>query len=92
MMQRLDAVKWDMLEEWAKTRKAPSMRAGCMTALIRQRCQAVKLATLKHGGRDGTLVVVSRDLARCQTVGEIAPTLQQALDNWDQVVAELELV
>ena len=23
MMQRLDEVKWDMLEEWAKTRKAP---------------------------------------------------------------------
>lgn len=23
MMQRLDDVKWDMLEEWAKTRKAP---------------------------------------------------------------------
>ena len=52
----------------------------------------MKLATLKHGGRDGTLVVVSRDLARCQTVGEIARTLQQALDNWDDVVAPLELV
>jgi fumarylacetoacetate (FAA) hydrolase len=38
----------------------------------------VKLATLKHGGRDGTLVVVSRDLTRCQTVADIAPTLQQA--------------
>lgn len=23
MMQKLDAVKWDMLEEWARTRKAP---------------------------------------------------------------------
>ena len=23
MMQRLDAVKWDMLEEWSRTRKAP---------------------------------------------------------------------
>jgi len=52
----------------------------------------VKLATLKHGGRDGTLVVVSRDLSLCQTVAEIAPTLQQALDNWDEVVAALELV
>ena len=52
----------------------------------------MKLATLKHGGRDGTLVVVSRDLARCQIVGEIARTLQQALDNWGDVVAELELV
>jgi fumarylacetoacetate (FAA) hydrolase len=52
----------------------------------------VKLATLKRGGRDGTLVVVSRDLARCQTVGEVARTLQQALDNWDEVVAHLERV
>ncbi len=52
----------------------------------------MKFATLKHGGRDGTLVVVSRDLGLCQTVGEIARTLQQALDNWDEVVAALELV
>ncbi|MDK9714211.1 MAG: fumarylacetoacetate hydrolase family protein [Sulfuritalea sp.] len=52
----------------------------------------MKLATLKHGGRDGTLVVVSRDLTRCQTVADIAPTLQRALDNWDEVVAALELV
>jgi len=52
----------------------------------------VKLATLKHGGRDGTLVVVSRDLTRCQTVGGIARTLQAALDDWDNVAPELELV
>ncbi|MBL8492544.1 MAG: fumarylacetoacetate hydrolase family protein [Rhodocyclaceae bacterium] len=52
----------------------------------------MKLATLKHGGRDGTLVVVSRDLSRCQTVGGIARTLQAALDDWDVVVPELELV
>jgi len=52
----------------------------------------VKLATLKHGGRDGTLVVVSRDLTQCQAAGEIARTLQQALDTWDQVRSELERV
>lgn len=52
----------------------------------------MKLATLKHGGRDGTLVVVSRDLSRCQTVGGIARTLQAALDDWDTVAPELELV
>jgi len=27
MMQKLDAVKWDMLEEWSKTRKAPKHAA-----------------------------------------------------------------
>jgi fumarylacetoacetate (FAA) hydrolase len=45
----------------------------------------VKLATLKAGGRDGTLVVVSRDLSRCIPVPSIAPTLQAALDRWSAV-------
>ena len=52
----------------------------------------MKLATLKNGGRDGMLVVVSRDLARCQPVGGIARTLQGALDDWDKVAPELALV
>lgn len=42
----------------------------------------MKLASLKAGGRDGTLVVVSRDLQRCVAVADIAPTLQAALDDW----------
>ena len=42
----------------------------------------MKLATLKKGGRDGTLVVVSRDLGAATPVPEIAPTLQAALDDW----------
>jgi len=42
----------------------------------------MKLATLRRGGRDGTLVVVSRDLRRAVRVPEIATTLQQALDAW----------
>ena len=52
----------------------------------------MKLATLKQGGRDGTLVVVSRDLRRCQTAGGIAATLQQALDDWDAVAPQLAVV
>jgi fumarylacetoacetate (FAA) hydrolase len=52
----------------------------------------MKLATLKHGGRDGTLVVVSRDLTRCQAVGGVAQTLQKALDEWDVVKPELDAV
>ena len=35
----------------------------------------MKLATLQQGGRDGTLVVVSRDLGRCRAVPAIARTL-----------------
>jgi len=52
----------------------------------------VKLATLKAGGRDGTLVVVSRDLTRCQSVPAIARTLQAALDDWDALAPQLQEV
>ena len=41
----------------------------------------MKLASLKSG-RDGQLVVVSRDLSRAVAAGDIAQTLQQAMDNW----------
>jgi fumarylacetoacetate (FAA) hydrolase len=41
----------------------------------------MKLASLK-GGRDGRLVVVSRDITRCADATHIAPTLQAALDEW----------
>jgi fumarylacetoacetate (FAA) hydrolase len=43
----------------------------------------MKLASLKSG-RDGRLVVVSRDLAWCVEAEGIAPTLQAALDDWDR--------
>ncbi|MFI4936544.1 MAG: fumarylacetoacetate hydrolase family protein [Caulobacterales bacterium] len=48
----------------------------------------MKLASLK-AGRDGRLVVVSRDLARCVEAGDIAPTLQAALDDWERIAVEL---
>ena len=41
----------------------------------------MKLASLKSG-RDGRLVVVSSDLARCTPGEAIAPTLQAALESW----------
>ena len=40
----------------------------------------MKLASLKHG-RDGRLVVVSRDLTRAADASAVAPTLRQALDD-----------
>jgi len=46
----------------------------------------VKLATLKDGSRDGTLLVVSKDLKRAQKVDHIAPTLQAALDDWNYLL------
>ncbi|WP_376696960.1 fumarylacetoacetate hydrolase family protein [Wenzhouxiangella sp. EGI_FJ10305] len=49
----------------------------------------MKLATLKEGGRDGTLVVVNRDLTRAVRATDIAPTLQAALDDWDSAAPRL---
>lgn len=43
----------------------------------------MKLASLKWG-RDGRLVVVSRDLAWCVEAVNVAPTLQAALDDWER--------
>lgn len=52
----------------------------------------MKLASLKAGGRDGALVVASRDLARAVAVADIAPTLQAALDNWQETSPKLAAV
>jgi fumarylacetoacetate (FAA) hydrolase len=56
----------------------------------------MKLASLKDG-RDGKLIVVSRDLTRATSAAAVAPTLQAALDNWAfaapklaQLASELE--
>ncbi len=49
----------------------------------------MKLASLKEG-RDGQLVVVNNALTKMANVHFIAPTLQYALDNWEQVSAKLE--
>ena len=51
----------------------------------------MKLASLKHG-RDGRLVVVSRDLTRCADATHIAPTLQGALDNWKRHAPRLAML
>lgn len=51
----------------------------------------MKLASLKSG-RDGCLVVVTRDLSRCIRVDEIAPTLQAALDDWGTLAPLLRRV
>lgn len=48
----------------------------------------MKLASYKHG-RDGRLMVVSRDLKSCVSAEAIAPTMQAALDNWAVVEQQL---
>jgi fumarylacetoacetate (FAA) hydrolase len=49
----------------------------------------MKLGSLKEGGRDGTLVVVSRDLAQAVRATGIAPTLQRALEDWSNIAPRL---
>jgi fumarylacetoacetate (FAA) hydrolase len=49
----------------------------------------MKLGSLKEGGRDGVLVVVSRDLSRAVRATGIAGTLQQALDYWQRAAPRL---
>ncbi|MBN8737245.1 MAG: fumarylacetoacetate hydrolase family protein [Xanthomonadales bacterium] len=49
----------------------------------------MKLASLKEGGRDGTLILVSRDLAHGVRATGIAPTLQAALDDWQNAAPRL---
>lgn len=49
----------------------------------------MKLASLKSG-RDGRLIVVSNDLAWYADARHIAPTLQAALDDWNEIAPRLE--
>jgi len=49
----------------------------------------VKLATLRDGTPDGTLLVVSHDLARAAPATAIAPTLQAAIERWASIVPAL---
>jgi len=49
----------------------------------------VKLASLKSGGRDGTLVVVSRDLRRAVKAPPASTTLQAVMENWNDLAPAL---
>ncbi len=52
----------------------------------------MKLASLKQGGRDGSLIVVSQDLTRAIACPQIALTLQQALDDWSSTAPQLQAI
>ena len=49
----------------------------------------MRLGSLKEGGRDGTLVVVSSDMSRAAAAEGVARTLQAALDDWPAVEPRL---
>ncbi len=49
----------------------------------------MKLATLDDGTRDGRLIIVSRDTETFVDAADIAPTMQAALDSWEQTAPRL---
>jgi fumarylacetoacetate (FAA) hydrolase len=49
----------------------------------------MKLGSLKEGGRDGTLVVVNRNLTQAVKATGIADTMQRALEDWQNVAPRL---
>ena len=50
----------------------------------------MKLATLRDGSRDGQLVVVSRDLTAAHFASSIAGRMQNVLDDWSFIAAQLD--
>src|SRR5262249_25661663 len=77
-----------------RTRSAghgPGRRGDRGEDLCRKLDDQMKLASLRHG-RDGRLVVVARDLKACVAVPGIAPTMQAALDGWNETAPQLKEV
>jgi len=52
----------------------------------------MKLGSLKEGGRDGTLIVVNRDLSKAVRASDTARTLQAALEDWSNAAPRLNRV
>ena len=52
----------------------------------------MKLASLKAGGRDGSLIVVNRTLDSYVPAADVAPTLQAALDDWQNAAPRLNAI
>lgn len=49
----------------------------------------MKFATRRSARRDGELLIVARDLTRAVSAHDIAPTLLDALERWDDVASHL---
>jgi len=49
----------------------------------------MKLASLNDGSKDGQLIVVSRDLSKFAYASDVSQTMQNAMDNWEDVFNEL---
>ena len=49
----------------------------------------MKLASLNDGSKDGQLIVVSKDLSKFAYASDVSQTMQNAMDNWEDVFNEL---
>ena len=52
----------------------------------------MKLASYNDGSRDGRLLVVSKNLKYFVNVDDVAPTMQFAIDNWNNVSIKLKKI
>jgi fumarylacetoacetate (FAA) hydrolase len=52
----------------------------------------LKLASLKDGGRDGSLIVVDKALTQYVAAPDVAATLQWAMDNWSNAAPRLNAI
>lgn len=52
----------------------------------------MKLGSLKTGGRDGTLIVVDRGLTRYVVAGDVATTMQEAIEDWSNTAPRLNAI
>ena len=50
----------------------------------------MKLASLKTGGRDGSLVLVSHNLKKAVKAEHIVPTLREAIEDWNKYSPQLQ--
>ncbi len=50
----------------------------------------MKIGSLRAGGRDGTLVVISRDLTRAACIPGIVTTVAALLEHWDECSGRVE--
>ena len=50
----------------------------------------MKLASLRRGGRDGSLIIVNKSLTHYQPATDIAPTMQYAIEHWQQCQPALQ--
>src|SRR5438105_12963630 len=82
---RHSSARWNLI--WFTGREIPAFAGMTKKGTPKD----MKLGSLKQG-RDGRLVVVSRDLAWCADASHLAPTLQAALDDWGRVAPQLELL